>query len=432
RLVPKRPDDRAILALAVPALGALAADPLYSLVDTAFVGHLGTAELGALAVGSAAFTASFWIFSFLAYGVTPKVAAAFGRGDAGEAASIGVQAALIAVASGLVVTLLGVLGAGPIVRLLGAEGEVATIAEPYLRIRVLSSTAVLLGQVGHGWLRGAQDTRTPMLIAVAGAVFNIVLDYVFIYIAGWGVSGAAWATVVAQGGAAVAFIWVLRPHTAAVPMRLDLPVARSLLSVGRGLVVRTGALLAAMTLATALAARMGTLALGSWQIAMQLFLFLALVLDSIAIAAQALIGRALGADARGTRALAGRLMWWGSATGVILGAVVLLARQPVATLFSNDPEVVDAAVGLLTWVALVQPLSAVAFTLDGILIGALQTDFLAKAMLLASGVYGAGAAAAYLGGAGTAGLALAATAWLGVRVVTTGLRFRSDAWLTPL
>ena len=158
-------DDRAIAALAIPALGALAADPLYSLADTALVGNLGTPELGGVAVGTAAFTASFWLFSFLAYGVTPRVARAIGSGDRPTAARIGVQATLLAFVIGAFVTLIGVLFARPIVKALGAGPDVAPFAESYLRIRVLSAAAVLLAQVGHGWLRGAQNTRTPMIVA---------------------------------------------------------------------------------------------------------------------------------------------------------------------------------------------------------------------------------------------------------------------------
>ena len=275
--------DRAIFALAVPALGALAADPIYSLVDTAFVGHLGTPQLGAVAIGTAAFTASFWMFSFLAYGVTPRVARALGRGDLVSAASTGVQAIYLAVAFGAAVSLLGALLAGPIVRALGAGPEVAAFAEPYLRIRILSSIPVLVAQVGHGWLRGDHDTRTPMFIAIAGALANVVLDYVLIYPAGMGVNGAAWATLASQTAVAAAFLFVLARRFTEPRWRFSPEIARQLLSVGADLAVRTGALLLALTVATSIAARMGEVPLAAWQIAMQAFLLLALVLDSIAI-----------------------------------------------------------------------------------------------------------------------------------------------------
>jgi len=425
----RHPEDRAIVALAVPALAALAADPLYSLVDTAFVGNLGTAELGAVAVGTAAFTASFWMFSFLAYGVTPRVARAIGSGDKAAADRVGVQALFLAIGIGAAVSLLGVALAGPIVRLLGAGGEVASHAEPYLRIRVLSATAVLIGQVGHGWLRGAQDTRTPMYVATAGALANVVLDYVLIYPAGMGVEGAAWATVIGQGGVAIAFVLILLHRMHEPKWRFEWPAARSLIKVGVELAIRTGALLAGLTIATSVAARMGQVELASWQIAMQVFLLLALTLDSVAIAAQALIGKRLGAGgAPSSRALSRRLMTWGVALGIVLTAVLLGITRPMAEIFSDDARVVASAAGLLIWLALMQPLSAAAFTLDGILIGASDTRFLAASMALASCLFIGICLVALRLGWGTAGLAGGATVWILIRVITTGLRWGGGRW----
>lgn len=425
----KHPDDRAILTLAVPALGALAADPLYSIVDTALVGHLGTTQLGGVAVGTAAFTASFWIFSFLAYGVTPRVARAIGGGDREEAARIGVQALFIAGILGVLVTTVGVLFAGPIVRFFGAGEDVVAFAEPYLRVRSLAAGAVLIGQVGHGWLRGAQNTRTPMLVAVTGAAVNAVLGYVLIYPIGMGVPGSAWATVIAQWGAALAFLLILRPRLASAPARLNLAVVSSLLKVGGDLVVRTGALLASLTVATSVAARMGVVALGSWQIGMQIFLLLSFTQDSIAIAGQALVARYLG-ESRPDQAVAvgRRLMSWGLLVGVGLGAVLLLLQAPIAGIFTDDAEVVAAAGGLITWIAVIQPISAAAFTLDGILIGASDTRFLALAMLACSAMFVAVCLVALDLGWGTAGLAAGATIWLVSRALTTWARFARGRW----
>jgi putative MATE family efflux protein len=422
-------DDRAIVALAVPALGALAADPLYSLADTAFVGNLGTAELGAVAIGTAAFTASFWLFSFLAYGVTPRVARALGAGNRADADRVGVQALLLATGIGVTVSIVGVALAGPIVRLLGASGDVAFHAEPYLRVRILSSTAVLVGQVGHGWLRGAQDTRTPMFVATAGALANVVFDYLLIYPAGMGVVGAAWATVIGQGAVALVFVLILLRRMYAPQWRFEGPAARSLIKVGIDLAIRTGALLAGLTVATSVAARMGQVQVASWQIAMQMFLLLALTLDSVAIAAQALIGRRLGeAGARSSDDLSKRLMSWGIGLGVALTLVLVGITRPVAEIFSNDAQVVTAAAGLLIWLALIQPLAAVAFTLDGILIGASDTRFLAASMAVSSLLFVGICLVALWQGWGTAGLAVGASVWMLVRVITTGARWRGGRW----
>ncbi|MGH2826344.1 MAG: MATE family efflux transporter [Actinomycetota bacterium] len=425
------PDDRTILGLALPALAALAADPLYSLTDTAFVGNLGAEELGAVAVGTAAFTASFWLFSFLAYGVTPRVARYVGAGDEEGAARIGVQALLMAITIGVFVTLAGVVFAGPVVRLLGAGPGFEEMAESYLRIRVLSASAVLIAQVGHGWLRGAQDTRLPMFIAVGGAAINVVLDYALIYPAGMGVQGAAWATVIGQYLAAGAFVIVLMPRLTrgGIAWRFDPEVAKALLRIGADLVVRTGALLGAMTLATTVAARMGLDRLGAWQITMQLFLFLSLALDSVAIAAQALVGKHLGAGAHGeAREVSARLMEWGFLVGIGIGLVLFLLRDILASAFSSDESVAAAAAALIAWLAVVQPLSALAFTLDGILIGASDTRFLAKSMVASSSAYAAISLLALEWGWGTVGLAAGATVWMLLRTATTAWRWRGGRW----
>lgn len=425
----RHPADRSIIALAIPALAALAADPLYSLVDTAFVGNLGTRQLGAVAIGSAAFTASFWLFSFLIYGVTARVGRALGGGDAESAAGIGVHALAMAMVIGLVVAALGSLFAGPVVRALGAGAGVAGYAESYLSIRVLSAPAVLIANVGHGWLRGARNTRTPMYIATAGAAANVGLDYLLIYPLGLGVQGAAWATVIGQMGAAVAFVIVLRPRLRGAGRRFNAVVVRSLVKIGGGLVARTGALLGGVTLATAVAARMGIVALDSWQIAQQVFLLLAFVLDSVAIAGQALVAHHLGAgSAQEAREVGRRLLEWGVLLGAVLAILVFAVRAPIARIFSQDPEVIAAAASLLGWVALIQPLSALAFTFDGVLIGASDTRFLAWAMVASSLLYAMVALASLELSWGTAGLAAGSTLWLLARTATTAARWRGGRW----
>ncbi len=426
----RHPDDRAILALAVPALGALAADPLYSLVDTILVGHLGPRPLGALAIGTAAFTVSFWVFSFLAFGVTPKVAMLLAAGEEDRAGVVGVQALLLALAMGASVTVAGVLLAGPIVRGLGAGPEIAGMAKDYLRIRVLASIPVLLVTVGHGWLRGAQDTKTPMLIVTAGAVANAVLDYLFIYPFGWGVEGAAWATVTGQTGAALAFVLVLRRRMRPPSWRWHGPSLRELLKVGAALVVRTGVLLGALTVATSAAARMGVVPLASWQIAMQVFSLLAFTVDSVAIAAQALVGNRLGAGRAGdATAIGRRLLWWGIGLGVVLLAVLVPLARPLASAFTDDRAVVDAAAGILVWIGLLQPVSAVAFTLDGILMGASDMRFLAGAMAVCSACFVPVALISVGAGWGTAGLTAGLALWLALRSLLTGWRFGGGRWL---
>ena len=433
RLPGRHPDDSTILALAVPALGALAADPLYSLVDTAFIGHLGTPQLGALAVGTAAFTASFWLFSFLAYGVTPRVAAALGAGDELSAAQIGVQALMLAVLLGGAVTIVGVAWAGPIVRFLGARGAVEAFAETYLRIRILAAIPVLIAQVGHGWLRGAHDTKTAMLLAVSGAAANVLVGYLLIFPAGLGIEGAAWAVVICQGSVAAGFVLTLVRRMMRTEWRWHASTARSLLRVGAALAIRTGSLLAALTVATSVAARMGEVELASWQITMQLFLFLALTLDAVAIAAQAMIGRALGSPTP-MRAIgnSARLMEWGIGLGVVLMVVLLPFAGAVAGVFTDDPRVAVAATPLIVWLAFLQPLAGAAFTLDGILIGESDATFLAASMAASSLLFVGLAIAALEFNWGTAGLAAGVAVWMASRTATTGVRLLRRRWVRPV
>jgi putative MATE family efflux protein len=363
--------------------------------------------------------------------VTARVARAHGAGDSRTAARIGVQALLLATLLGVTVSIAGLALAGPIVEALGASGRVGAFAEPYLRVRILAAGPVLIALVGHGWLRGAQDTRTPTVIALTGAVFHFALEYILIYPAGLGVAGAAWATVAGQGGAAIAFLVVLARRFEAPAWRWHRPTLAALLTIGAELAVRTGSLLAGLTFATAVAARMGPVALGSWQIAMEIFLLLALSLDSVAIAAQALIGRRLGeGDAAGARSLSERLMCWGVLCGLGLGALMLPLSGPVALVFTDDPAVARAAAHLLLWIALLQPLAAAAFTLDGVLIGAADTRFLALSMTASSAAFICLAYIALDNGWGTAGLATGATVWMVGRATTTGLRWRRGRWVT--
>lgn len=361
--------------------------------------------------------------------MTARVARAFGARDDALAARIGIHALALAFSMGAVVTVVGVALAGPIVSVLAGGGPAADLSESYLRIRVLSSIPVQLVTVGHGWLRGVQDTRTPMYIVGAGATANIGLDYWLIYGAGWGVQGAAWATVIGQSAAAAAFLTVLIRRMKPVELRLDVSIMRKLLSVGADLIVRAGALVGALTAATAVAARMGIVALGAWQVTMQAFNFLALSLDAVAIAGQALVGKYLGAGVRHRATeIARRLMGWGVLFGIALLVGLFLLRRPVAGLFSDDAAIVTAAAGLLGWLALVQPLAAAAFTLDGILIGASDTRFLAVSMVLASALYVALGILSLGMGWGTAGLAGSMTAWLVARTAALGRRLQTGRW----
>jgi putative MATE family efflux protein len=335
---------------------------------------------------------------------------------------------ILALVIGAIVTAIGLAIPEQIVRLLGADEEVTNLAASYLRIRILAATAVLIGQVAHGWLRGEQNTRTPMFVAVAGAAFNVLLAYVLIYPAGLGVQGAAWAVVIVQWIVALVFLGILKSRLSP-SRRPDTTTIRQLLKVGADLVVRTGSLLAGLTIATSVAARMGIVELGSWQIAMQVWLLMSLTLDSVAIAGQALVAKHLGArDARKATDVGRRLMTWGTLVGIVLAIVLVALSHQIADIFSDDANVVNAAAGLIVWVGLTQPLSSAAFTLDGILIGASDTRFLAYAMVASSVLFIGGSLLALDFDWGTAGLAAATTVWLVARAGTTGARFVRGRW----
>ncbi len=386
RLSLTSPHDRDILELAVPALAGLAADPLVSLVDTAFVGQLGRVPLGALGVNASIFSMTFVIFNFLAYGTTPRVGRAVGKGNRQEAGRVVVRALTLAVLSGAVALLALQLLAVPILRVMGATGELMEPALAYLRIRALAGPAVLLITASHGAFRGYQDTRTPMVVTIGFNLINVSLDPLLIFVLDWGLAGAAAATAIAQWLGAVTFlVLLLRTRREELDIELVLPELRSLLPflrVGRDLLLRTASLVGTMTLATAVATRVGVTAVAAHQVAHQLWLFMALVVDALAVAAQALVSKHLGADAPGTaRAVSNRLFQWGLGIGVVLGVGFFLLRPVLPHFFTNDPETIAALLDIYLFVALLQPLNGLVFVGDGIYMGAEAFAYLAKAMI---------------------------------------------------
>lgn len=384
------PDDREILRLALAALGALAAEPIYLLTDTAIVGHLGTPQLGGLAVAGTVLTTGFWLFNFLAYGTTAAVARSVGAGDRRAAARHAAQALWLAVGLGAALAALGLLAAPAAVGLMGASEAVRPHALTYLRISALGAPAVLVGLVGVGYLRGLQDTATPLRIALAANLANLVLEVVLIYGLGFGLAASAWSTVAAQVAAAAVFARVVARHvgSAGVSWRPDPRAQRALATVGRDLFVRTGSLLGALAVATAVASRLGTVELAAHQVAFQLWSFLALVLDAVAIAAQAMVGRLLGAgQAEAARSASRRMLEWGTGAGVAFAVAVAALRPLLGPLFTDDARVVRLTADLLWLVAALQPVNAVVFVLDGVLIGAGDLRFLAGAMLGALGLF---------------------------------------------
>jgi putative MATE family efflux protein len=421
--------DREILRLAVPALGALAAEPLYLLADTAMVGHLGTEELAALAIAATLLAGSFTLFNFLTYGTTAQVARYAGAGDEVGAGRIAAQALWLSTAIGIGLTALLAGLAVPLVDLMGGDGRVGDLAVDYLRIGSLGLPFALIALAGQGYLRGVSDLRTPLVIVVVANAANVVLNLVFIYGLGWGLSGSAAATVVAQAGMGAAFVWALLAAPAD-SRRPSLQRMRPLARIGTEIFVRTTALYASFLVASAVLARIGEDSLGAHQIAFQLFVFLALVLDAIAIAGQVIVGRTLGAgDAGAAHAAARRMIEWAVVAGAGFGLVMLALIDVIPRAFTSDPDVIDRAKEIWPLFALMQPANGAVFALDGILIGAGDTRFLMYGMLAASfGFYVPVALLALALDWGIVGVWVGLVGLIAVRLATCTWRFQSRRW----
>lgn len=380
---------RAILRLAVPAFGALVAEPLYVLADTAIVGHLGTPQLGGLGVASTILLTGYTAFIFLAYGTTGAVARRMGAGDEAGATHLAVQglwlAAGLAVVAGAVLWALG----PPLIGLLGAEGAVATNAEVYLRISLFGLPGLLVTMAGTGYLRGIQDARTPLVVAATTAVANLVVQVVLIEGFERGIGASALATVLAQtgGGLVYAAKVVAGARRAGAALGPDRVALRRLATIGRDLLVRTAALRLSLGATTAVAARLGVVPLAAHQVAFEVLAFLSLALDALAIAGQTLVGTDLGAGAVArARATGRRILLWGLGAGAVTGIVLAAVRHPLAGIFTDDAAVEALTADLFLWVALIQVPAAVVFGLDGILIGAGDLRFLAWASVGATAV----------------------------------------------
>lgn len=381
------PTNKEILGLAIPALGALAIDPLLTLADTAFVARLGTVDLAALGVDTAILGFAFFAFNFLAYVVTPLVARALGRNGPDEARRWVGDALLLAVVLGVLVSVLIEWAAPVLVDLMGAGDDVADPAVSYLRIRALATPAVLVVTAGHGAFRGHKDTRTPLKVAVGVNVLNFILDPILMFVLGLGLEGAAIATVIAQYAGAVWFLRLISQRDmAARPrgLRASLP---SLIDLGRNgalLTIRSGLLLGALAVAASVATRLGPPEIAAHQLVAQVFLLSALLADSFAIAAQAMVGdTAARGDIGELNDLNRRLAGWGFLAGIILMAAVGFGRYGLEWL-ASDPVVASLAVSAAGVVALAEPMAAVLFVGDGIFLGLLAL----RTMVVSTGAGG--------------------------------------------
>jgi putative MATE family efflux protein len=421
--------DRRIIALAVPALGALAAEPLYVLVDTGIVGHLGVAPLAALALAGTLLAAVATLCNFLEYGATPKVGTLFATGQREAAAHLGRQALVFGAALGVLLAALTAALAQPLLALLGGHGRVGQLAVLYIRIAAIGLPFALIAMASQGYFRGVARLTMPLLVLIGGNALNAVLELWFVYGLHWGIAGSAWGTVLAQAVMAATFIAIVGRGDRSLPL-IDRVVLRSLAHTGAEIFVRTGALYAAFLIAGAVLARTGAASLAAHQIVFQLWNMLALVLDAIAIAAQVLVSHALAQRQTGTaRALARRALAWSLAVGVLCGVIFLALGGLLPHAFTANARVLNRVHAIWLIFAAMQPLNALVFALDGILLGAGDTRYLALAMVPCSLlVFAPLAIASLLAGWGIVGVWLAIVALIAARFAFNGARFLGERW----
>ncbi|MGY0068539.1 MATE family efflux transporter [Streptomyces sp. QTS137] len=428
----RRQHDREIVMLAVPAFGALVAEPLFVMADSAIVGHLGTAQLAGLGVASALLMTAVSVFVFLAYATTAAVARRVGADDLPSAIRQGMDGIWLALFLGVGVVAVVLPAAPALVDLFGTSDTASPYAITYLRVSSLGIPAMLIVLAATGVLRGLQDTRTPLYVAVGGFAANGILNVALVYGAGFGIAGSAWGTFIAQWGMAAVYLIVVlrgaRKHGAS--LRPDLAGIRASAQAGAPLLVRTLSLRAILMITTAVAARMGDSDIAAHQIILSLWSLLAFALDAIAIAGQAIIGRYLGAgDAQGARQVCRRMVEWGFAVGAVLGVLVVLARPVFLPLFTSDSTVTDTALPALVIVALSQPISGIVFVLDGVLMGAGDGPYLARAMLITLAVFTPFALLVPVFGGGLTALWGTMALMMSVRLLTLWFRTRSGRWV---
>ncbi|WP_375478283.1 MATE family efflux transporter [uncultured Jatrophihabitans sp.] len=423
-------DARRLLALSASAFLVLAAEPLYLLVDTAVVGHLGARELGGLGVGAALMGLLTIVGTFVEYGTTSRAARWFGAGRVDAAVGEGVQASWLAAGIGVSIVVLGEVFAGPLTALLaGAGTETQHAAEQWFRIAVLGLPGVLLVLAGNGWLRGVQRTRAPVVMVLIANGLSALACPLLVYSAGLGLIGSAVANVAAQAVGAALFVAVLR--RSASSLRPVWPVLRAQLVVGRDLVVRAAAFQVAFLTAAAVAARFGAAQIAAHQIGLQLEEFTALVLDSFAIAAQSMVGAALGAaDVGAARAMAWQVARWGLYAGCGFAVIYGLGWFAIPALFTDSAAVQTQAHVLWPWFLALLPAAGVVFALDGVLIGAGDVGFLRTITIIAAvGAFAPLNLAALHWRLGLGGVWAGLAAFIGVRFVGMVLRTRGGKWL---
>lgn len=427
-------DLRAIVALALPALGVLAAPALYLLLDTAVVGRLGAQQLAALAAGATIFGVTTTQLTFLAYGTTARAARAFGRGDADAAVREGLQASWVASAVGAALALIIAVGAPTFTAWLAPDPDISSAAAAWLRIAACAIPLTLLSQAGNGWLRGLQNTRAPLIYVLSGLVPAALA--IVPLVAAFGLNGSAMAIVLGQSIASGSFVLrLLREcHHRGIELHPVATIIKSQLVLGRDLIVRSLAFQVAFLSAAAVAGRVGASALGGHQVMLQLWNLISLVLDSLAIAAQTLVGAALGAGTIATARGTGRqVIAWSTAISIAIAAIFALAGALIVRIFTDEPSVINHILAGPWWLLVVMiPIGGVVFAIDGVLLGAGDAAFLRNATV-ASVVLGF-LPPVWLAGIfhwGLFGIWCGLLSFMVLRLIFVAWRFRGSSWHSP-
>ena len=426
---------RRIAGLALPALGVLAAEPIYLLFDLAVVGRLGAVSLAGLAIGGLILSTLSSQMTFLSYGTTARSARFFGAGDRASAVGEGVQATWLAIGLGTLIVVAVQVAAVPLVSVLAAGGDIAAASLPWVRIAIAGVPAILISAAGNGWMRGVQDTARPLRYVVTGFAVSAVLCPLLVY--GWlgmprlELAGSAVANLVGQWLAALLFCRALLVER--VPLRIQPTVLRAQVVMGRDLLLRTMAFQACFVSAGAVAARFGAAAVAAHQVVLQLWNFLALVLDSFAIAAQSLVGAALGAgELAHAKSVAWRVTIFSTVASAVLAGIFAVGASVFPSVFTDDSSVKDA-IGVPWWFMVAQlPIAGIVFALDGVLLGAGDAKFMRNATLIS----------AFVGflpliwlslvfGWGLLGIWSGLSTFMVLRLVFVGWRALSGHWLVP-
>lgn len=383
----KQSPHKTLITLSIPVLFSLIAEPLTGLIDTAFVAQSGSVPLAALGVGTIALSSTFWVFNFLGIGTQTGIAQALGRGESQKARDMNGVAVSLAAALGILLIVIGYPLATQLAIALGADGEVLLEAERYMQVRLFGAPAVLITLTTMGSLRGLQDMKTPLWIAVLVNALNILLDWPFIFGLGplpaMGVAGAALASTLSQWVGAL-LVLTITLYKLGVPQQLHLREITGLLRVGRDLFLRTGMLMLFLLLATRVATQSGDESGAAYQVIRQVWIFSALTMEAFAITGQSLVGYFVGADdivqARRVAAVATK---WSMATGVLL-ALAMIGLEPliIRTMVPTDAVAVFRPAWLIA--ALTQPLNALAFITDGLHWGTGDYRYLRNGMITAS------------------------------------------------